>query len=220
MPRKARCQQKALCYHVMNRGVNRQVIFRDDLDRHYFIKCVKHYKDRHRPRIYHWALMNNHFHLLIEIPFDALRPFMSGLQQKYASYHHARHETSGIFWQARFKSKPVEQGGYLLRCGRYIERNAVRAGIVDTAQNYRWSSASFYVNGTNDHITNANPAVENQNAESRIMYAASLASGMDDDLMSSAHLSRVVGSGKFTSRLKEESGRYRRKRGRPENGRT
>lgn len=69
--------------------------------------------------------------MLAEVVFENLRPFVGGIQQSYVQYHHKRHKSSGVFWQGRFKSKLVEIGEYLIRCGRYIKCNPVRAGIVD-----------------------------------------------------------------------------------------
>ena len=146
MPRVARIYQRALCYHVMNRGVNRQRIFSDDEDRVYFTRTVSEYKEICGARIYHWCWMGNHYHILVEVVHENLRGFAGGLQQAYAQYHHARHHGSGVFWQGRFKSRPVEVGSYLASCGRYIERNPVRAGLTGTAWDYRWSSAGRYVN--------------------------------------------------------------------------
>lgn len=143
MPRLARSFQIAICYHVFNRGINRQAIFRDDKDRERFSELVRRYKKHCRARVYHWAWMGTHYHMLVEVPFEHLSAFAGGIQQTYAQYHHARHGTSGTFWQGRFQSEPVELDEHLTRCGRYIERNPVRGGMVDVAWEYPWSSAAF-----------------------------------------------------------------------------
>jgi len=142
---------------MMNRGVNRQRIFVDDVDLSYFSQTVLEYKTLCGARIYHWCWMDNHYYLLVEVVHENLRGFAGGLQQAFAQYHHARHQGSGVFWQGRFKSRPVEVGGYLASCGRYIERNPVRSGLVATAWDYRWSSAARYVNDVDDGLTDENP---------------------------------------------------------------
>jgi len=73
----------------------------------------------------------------VEGVYENLRGFVGGVQQSYAQYYHARHGTSGVFWHGRFKSKPFEIGLYLGSCGRYIERNPVRAGMAAMAWEYR-----------------------------------------------------------------------------------
>jgi putative transposase len=200
----------------MNRGVNKQQIFTDDRDRFYFMKRIAEYKEDCDAKVYHWALMENHYHMLIEITFDELRPFMSRIQQRYAQYHHSRHGTSGTFWQGRFRSKPVALGPYLVSCGRYIERNPVRACIVDDAAAYQWSSARCYVSGAGDRITDANPYLGEMTATDRQMYAEALASGIDDEIIAKTRAHRGIGDEAFSRSLKIEKGRCRRKQGRPE----
>ena len=216
MPRTARKYQRALCYHVMNRGVNRQRIFHDDADRRVFLQKVADYKQICDARIYHWCWMDNHYHILVEIMHENLRRFAGGLQQTFAQYHHARHSGCGVFWQGRFKSRPVEVGEYLACCGRYIERNPVRAGLLATAWDYRWSSASFYVNGVADGLTNENPYLGAFDEVNRQEYGAALMRGVDDEaairLMDGE---RAIGSTEFVEALKKDHGRLRISRGRP-----
>ena len=68
MPRTSRKQQwtEAACYHVINRGHNRETVFADDEDRRYFLGLLARYRQRMPLRIYHYCLMSNHFHLLLE----------------------------------------------------------------------------------------------------------------------------------------------------------
>ena len=157
MARTGRTYQRAVCYHVMNRGINRQTIFGGEADCEAFKELVKEYKARTGAKVYHWALMGNHYHMVVEVAHAKLREWAGGFQQKYAWHHHQRHGTSGAFWQDRFKSKPVEIGGYLVSVGRYVERNPVRAGLVVEAWGYRWSSAGHYVAGVEDGLTDHNP---------------------------------------------------------------
>jgi len=215
VPRSARIQQQSLCYHVMNRGLNRQDIFADDVDRRRFTDRVVEYAELADAKVYHWAWMSNHYHALVEVAYANLRVFAGGLQQSYAQDFHRRHETSGMFWQGRFKSKPVEVGEHLVRCGRYIERNPVRAGLVDAAQDYPWSSARFYVTGKADGLTTADPYLGADKAGfDRREYREILAAGTDDEWMAERHSVRVLGSMEFAGMLKREDGRYRRKSGR------
>lgn len=199
----------------MNRGVNRQAIFADDRDREYFSQTVTEYKEICGARVYHWAWMGNHYHLLVEVIYKNLRTFVGGLQQVYAQYHHARHRSCGIFWQGRFKSKPVEVGAYLVSCGRYIERNPVRAGLVTEAWDYSWSSAAVYVNGVDDGLTDVNPYWGKFTAQGRRIYADALKAEDDESIMRAIDGSHVIGSPGFVASLKTEHGRWRLKRGRP-----
>lgn len=141
--------------------------------------------------------------------------FAGTLQQTYAQDFHRRHGTSGIFWEGRFKSKPVEIGEYLVRCGRYIERNPVRAGMVAAAEAYAWSSARHYVTGKADGMTTANPYIgADKRGFDRQEYREILASGVDDAWMKEREGKRVLGSMVFAGQFKREKGRERRRRGR------
>jgi hypothetical protein len=91
--------------------------------------------------------MPNHYHLLIRLTFPMLRPFAAVIQQSYAQYHHRRHGTCGVLWQGRHQTRAVEEDLCLTRCGRYIERNPVRAGLAEFAWDWPHSSAGFYVLG-------------------------------------------------------------------------
>jgi putative transposase len=215
MPRNARCFQKALCYHVMNRRLNREAMFVDERDFEEFKQLVKEYRDLCGAKVYHWAWMGNHYHMVAEVVFENLRPMMGGIQQVYARYHHLRHGSSGVFWQGRFKSKPVEIGGYLVSCGRYIERNPVRAGMTARAWEYRWSSAAHYVNGAEDGLTDTNRYLGLMGPQERRMYGEALMSGVDDALMQKLRRARVIGDAGFAANLHVEKGRHRRKRGHP-----
>ena len=218
MPRTARIFQRALCYHIMNRAIDRRTVFADDEDRAHFSGLVSDYKLTCGAAVYHWAWMESHYHMLIEVVFDNLRPFVGGLQQAYAQYYPRRHGTCGVFWQGRFKSKPVEIGEYLARCGRYIERNPVRAGIVTDAWEHPWSSANAYVRGRADGLTDLNGhlgAPDGWTAADREMYAAALRKSDDDAWMRRYRRTGTIGSVSFTGQLKKQHGRYRRRRGRP-----
>ena len=215
MPRIGRIYQRALCYHVMNRGVNRSPIFSGDDDRAYFSETVAEYKKLCGAKVYHWVWMVNHYHMLVEVVYEYLRGFVGGLQQAYAQFHHARYNGTGVFWQGRFKSRPVEIGPYLVSCGRYIERNPVRAGLTAIAWEYRWSSAAAYVKKVADGVTDENPYLGGFGDPERMAYGEALMSGVDEKVVRQMAGERAIGTKEFAATLKMERGRYRVKRGRP-----
>ena len=215
MPRIGRTYQQAVCYHVMNRGINRQMVFQDEADHAAFKDLVKVYQARTGAKVYHWALMGNHYHMVVEVAHAKLREWAGGFQQKYAWYHHQRYGTSGTFWQDRFKSKPVEIGGYLVSVGRYVERNPVRAGMVVEAWGYRWSSALHYVTGSEDGLTDHNTYLGPMGETERAMYKQALISGADDALVMGKRAARVIGSHEFSAMLTMDRGRHRFRDGHP-----
>lgn len=146
------------CYHLMDRGHNREAVFRDDEDRAAFLALVDRYRRRFGFRLFHYCLMTNHVHLLLQLDEPRqLSPLMAGLLRAYVHHCHRRHGFVGHRWQGRFKSPAVQRRGYLLSCGRYIERNPMEAGLVAEPWAYRWSSSRAYALGEADPLLDGNP---------------------------------------------------------------
>jgi putative transposase len=111
MPRLPRRWQwtDAACYHLIDRGHNRETVFADDADRAHFLKLLARYRDRFGLRLYHYGLMGNHFHLVVQLPeARRLSALMAGLLRSYTHHFHKRHGFVGRLWQGRFKSPAIE----------------------------------------------------------------------------------------------------------------
>ena len=148
----------AACYHVLNRGHARATIFHDDGDRTRFVSLLARYRDRFGFRLYHYCLMDNHFHLLLQLP-DArvLSPLLAGLLVAYWHYYRRRYKLVGHLFQGRCKTPAVELEEYLLSCGRYLERNPLEAGLVTEPWQVRCSSSPAYALGQADPLLARNP---------------------------------------------------------------
>ena len=159
--------------------------------------------------------MCNHYHLLVRVAFPMLRPFAGGIQQSYAQYHHRRHGTTGVVWRGRYSTRPVEEDLSLTRCGRYIERNPVRAGMASLAWDWPFSSAAFYALGRSDTVTDIDPQYSPPalDGAQRAEYAAMLAD-VGDDLWMADQRGPAIGSAAFAGRWLEQSGRPRLRQGR------
>jgi REP element-mobilizing transposase RayT len=144
-------------YHLMNRGHNREVLFRSDGDFVYFLKLLGRYQGRFGQHLYHYCLMNNHFHLLADCPDPAaLSKWMAGLLLSYVHYYNRQYGFTGHLWQGRFKSPVVGVEDYFLSCARYIERNPVRAGLVAEPWAYAWSSCRAHARGEENALLHYN----------------------------------------------------------------
>jgi putative transposase len=144
-------------FHVINRGILRQQIFHDDQDVSCFLNIIRRYKEKVGFEVYHWCIMPNHYHMLMEFPDGLfLSKVIGACQQIYAIMYHRKYSTAGRLFQNRFKSQAVEKQKYLFSCGRYIERNPVRAGLSKHPWEWKWSSAAYYVFGKKDPITSTN----------------------------------------------------------------
>lgn len=110
MPRVPRRRQwtEAACYHVMNRGHNREVVFADDDDRGHFLALLARYQQCFPWRLYHYCLMSNHFHLLLQLADPKkLSSLLAGLLRSYVHYYNRRYGFCGHLWQGRFNKAPT-----------------------------------------------------------------------------------------------------------------
>lgn len=216
IPRKDQFEEN-IVYHIFNRGNGKLDVFHDENDFRHFLKILKHYRDKFNLQIFHWVLMNNHFHLVASINIlGHLSKCVGGITQAYAQYHHKRWNSAGKLWQNRFKSQPVQKEKYLYECGRYIERNPLRADIVKYPWDYAWSSCQVYVRNKFDGITTLDSVYDafgEDQAEKIQGYKNWLMEGED---LSFNNTEQPMGDHDFIKRLMVKSGRMVvRKRGRP-----
>ena len=140
MARPLRIEFEGALYHVMARGNARSDIFLDDRDRQAFIDNLGRVCGRFDWRVWAWCLMGNHYHLLVETLEPTLSRGMREVNGVYTQAFNRRHGRSGHVLQGRFKAPLVDKDPYLLELSRYVVLNPVRAGIVDTAVDWQWSS--------------------------------------------------------------------------------
>lgn len=146
MPRLARIAVAGYPHHVIHRGNNRQAVFVDDVDRIRYLELLLGAAREHAVAIHAYVLMGNHVHLLATPGGErALSDFMHKLGTRYVGWFNHRHCRSGTLWEGRFRSNLIESDSYLLVCTRYIEMNPVRAGLVGSASEWRWSSARHHL---------------------------------------------------------------------------
>jgi putative transposase len=146
--------QNSLVYHVYNRSQRGEYIFQQKQDFDHFITLARRMKTQFEMHIYHWVIMSNHYHFCVELedPHD-ISASIAGLQRAYTHYYNATRGVSGYLWQGRFKSQAIEAENHLVACGRYIERNPVRAAMVPRAYDWDYSSAGYYCLGKEDGLT-------------------------------------------------------------------
>lgn len=143
MPRIRRVAPAGLAHHVLNRGNNRACIFRKPRDYQAFAALLLEAQDRVPMRVLAWALMPNHFHLVLwPETMDAISAYMRWLMNGHIRRYQHHYGTCGHghVYQGRFKNFPIQTGGHLLRVLRYVEANALRAGLVARAEDWPWSS--------------------------------------------------------------------------------
>ena len=143
MPRSRRHAPGGYAYHVLNRAVARLPLLQKDGDYEAFLRVLDEARAKHPVRILAYCLMPNHWHLVLwPRDQDSLTPIMRWLTHTHTMRWHAHYHTTGTghLYQGRFKAFPVQDDDHLYTVLRYVERNALRAGLVKRAEQWRWSS--------------------------------------------------------------------------------
>ena len=159
MPRQPRQESSSLIHHWITRGVNKKRIFHTPADYFCYLRLLSEYKKRFSIMIFHYCVMPNHCHVILSAKdITLLSQFSHYVQRSYAYYYQITHGWEGQVFQRSFKSYPIENDSYLLECGRYIERNPVRAKIVEKVGDYQYSSFSFYAYLKMEPLVDPSPA--------------------------------------------------------------
>lgn len=147
MPRRPRLHVDGAFYHVILRGNHRQNIFFTTADRTRFLDIVCEVIERFRMRVHAYCLMSNHVHLAIQVSDIPLGPAMMRVASRYARERQRNLNTTGHFFERRYRALMVDADEYLLALVRYIHLNPVRAHLVRDPADYPWSGHSAYLGG-------------------------------------------------------------------------
>jgi putative transposase len=157
-----------MVYHVISRGNNRERVFNEREDFEKYLEICRRYKEKFGFKLYHWVFMSNHVHLVMETTEESsLSKIMQGINLAYTIWFNRENGKVGHLWQDRFKSALVEKDNYLLECGRYVERNPLRARLVRNPKEYRWSSYRVYAYGKADGVTDRHAIYDAMGKEDR-----------------------------------------------------
>jgi len=140
MARPLRLEYAGALYHVTSRGNAKADIFLDDADRRVFLRILGATIDRYRWVLHAYCLMGNHYHLLVETLQPNLSRGMRQVNGVYTQCFNRRHKHVGHLFQGRFGAILVERESHLLELARYVPLNPVRAGFVNSAAQWPWSS--------------------------------------------------------------------------------
>jgi len=159
MSRPYRLEAENCFYHITSRGDRRNKIYQIDSDYSRFLKYLQIAEKRYKYNLYAYVLMPNHYHLLIETLQANLSKIMHYINSSYTTYFNIRHRKVGHLFQGRYKSIIVDKDSYFLELTRYIHLNPVRAGMVKSPEEYKWTSYNSYI-GRED-----NKYIDNQEIE-------------------------------------------------------
>jgi putative transposase len=153
MPRRQGGTAGGFVYHVLNRAVARVRIFEQTGDYAAFERVLAEALEREPVSVLAYCIMPNHWHVVVRPARDGqLSEFMRWLTLTHAKRWHAWHRTlgSGHLYQGPFKSFPVASERYFYTVCRYVESNALRAGLVGRAEAWRWTSLWHRLRGDAD----------------------------------------------------------------------
>jgi putative transposase len=212
-------------HHIIQRGNDRQLIFRDEADHQAFLKWLREAAKQFQVAIHAYVLMPNHVHLLAT-PLDSigLGRMMQWIGRYYVPYFNLKYERVGTLWQGRYKATVIDSERYFMSCSRYIELNPVRAGIVLLPEEYPWSSYAHHVGAKPDPLITDHAlywALANtpfgREAAYRSLVEQGLTSAEVAEISSATLKGWALGSDKFKARLEKEANRRVQpgKRGRP-----
>ena len=200
MPRVARIYLEEGVFHILARGNNKQWIFHDDNDFFCYKRLLRELKEEQPFKLYHYCLMNNHVHLLLEAnPKTQLSRLIKRLNLSYCIYYKQKYGYAGHLWQDRFKSLLIEKDTYLLACGLYIERNPLRANMVSEPGDYLHSSYAYYVGRRNDVSIDCDPLYDSLGKDDKIRQKEyrCLTLDKDEDISENTFKKLFLGSPEF-----------------------
>ena len=153
MARIRRPQIAGLTQHVIQRGNNRSQIFSCTGDYVVFLAILFDACIRHQLDVHAYALMTNHFHLLVT-PRTATSASMAmqAVGRRYVYHFNRRYERTGTLFEGRYRSTLIQTESYWFNCMRYVELNPVRAALVSTPGAYPWSSYPCNALGMPDRL--------------------------------------------------------------------
>jgi putative transposase len=137
-------------HHVTQRGNRRQTVFYSDWERIVYLRMMKKYCDRFSLDTLAYSLMTNHTHHAVIPKFkESLAGGIGRTHHDYSAWNNLLHDKSGHLWQCRYFSCPIEGDG-IWTVMAYAELNPMRAGLVENAWDWEWSSARAHVTGRDD----------------------------------------------------------------------
>lgn len=225
MPRKPRFFLPGVPVHVVQRGHSREPVFFEDNDYLAYLRWLKEAAIRYQVDIHAYALMTNHIHILATTQNeDCITRMMQYVGRYYVPYVNHTYGTSGTLWEGRYKASLIHDEEYLLTCMRYIELNPVRADMVRTPAQYRWSSYRCNGQGKEDERVTPHPlymALGRTRVARQEAYKALFKAHLDKEVLGSIRSAWQTGTPlgndyfrqKIEDRLKRKVGQARR--GRP-----
>ena len=226
MPRKPRFYLPGIPAHIVQRGNCRQATFFGDEDYAAYLNWLHEGAKQHDCAIHAYVLMTNHVHLLITPQnTESISRLIQYVGRRYVTYVNHAYRKSGTLWEGRHKGCLISSEDYLLACMRYIELNPVRAGMVASPNNYRWSSYRINAVGGEQATITPHPlylALGRNQEERGCAYRELFRSALDPDqvhnIRTTMQTGTPLGNDRFRQQIEQTLHRKvgQSRRGRPE----
>lgn len=221
MPRILRAIATGFPHHVTQRGNYQQRVFEDNNDFRQYLQWLRDYARKCSLKIWAYCLMSNHVHFIcVPMGEDSLARTFNTLHMRYSQYFNRKKKAKGHLWQGRFYSCILDES-HLFAAIRYVENNPVRAGVVDSPDEYRWSSVRGHVNRGSDPILSEDCHLVKEIRDWLEYLKKEDDKVMIDEVRSSTRTGRPCGDDDFISRIEGLLGRRLKAlpRGRPRENR-
>lgn len=217
MPRMARIVAPDTPHHVTQRGNRRQTTFFGDRDYVRYLQLAAEWCAKAEVECWGYCLMPNHVHLILT-PKTAqgLRRAMAPLHWRYTFEVNKRERWTGYLWQGRFASSAMD-ADYFAQASRYVGLNPVRAGLVEHARDWPWSSVRAHLRGVDDALLRTAPLVQCVGAHMESFFATDVAAEALKKLRRASATGRPLGGREWLKALEASAGRSLEapRRGRP-----
>jgi putative transposase len=226
MPRTGRVVLPNTPHHIVQRGHNRNSVFAEVRDCHYYLANLQEWKTALGCRLYAYCLMTNHVHLIVDPGGkpDALALLMKHVAARQTRFVNALEGRTGSLWDGRYKSSAIETDRYLLACCRYVELNPVRARMAGAPEDYLWSSYRHKVALAKSPVVDLDPGYlalgsdpKERQARYRRWVAEAIPRGEWQLIRDAVQRGQLTGSPRFVEQVQQRIGRrlVQRGRGRP-----
>lgn len=212
-------------HHIIQRGNDRQLIFRAPEDYQRFLVWLKESAREFKVAIHAYVLMPNHLHLLASpSTTEGLAQMMQRIGRYYVPWYNAKYERTGSLFQGRFKTALIDSEKYFMLCSRYIELNPVRAGLGADPLDYPWSSYAHHAGARPDSVITDHAlywALGNTPFQREAAYIELAREGLSEDELNRINAAVLkgwpLGSDAFKAELQHRAKRQvlPAKRGRP-----
>lgn len=217
MPRIARAVAVDFPHHVTQRGNYQQKVFAVEIDYKLYISLFQEYSRKAKLEIWAYCLIPNHVHFVV-VPRnpDSLSKTFSIVHTRYSQYFNQKTNRKGHLWQSRFYSCVLDER-HLYAAVRYVEKNPVRAGLVNYPGDYKWSSAQSHIKGVSDKLLHPDCPLISEIMDWKEFLQEPEDEKVLEELRNNTKTGRPAGSNEFIKRMESILGRTFnvRPRGRP-----